>query len=56
MPDRAVRVEILFEGKTFWLTQRRMADLFGVGVQTINHHLHEIYKSHESEGIGNYPE
>jgi hypothetical protein len=24
-----------------------MAELFGVGVQTINHHLQEIYKSHE---------
>src|ERR1035437_773358 len=46
-PDGAVRVEVLFEGETFWLTQRRMADLFGVGVQTINHHLQEIYKSHE---------
>ena len=38
---------MVFEGETFWLTQRRMADLFGVGVQTINHHLLEIYKSCE---------
>ena len=50
-PDGAVRVEVLFEGETFWLTQRRMADLFGVGVQTINHHLQEIYKSHELNEI-----
>ena|ERR1035437_1417010 len=34
-PDGAVRVEVVFEGETFWLTQRRMADLFGVGVPTI---------------------
>jgi hypothetical protein len=46
-PDGAVRVEVVFEGETFWLTQRRMADLFGVGVPTISHHLKEIYKSHE---------
>ena len=46
-PDGTVRVEVLFEGETFWLTPRRMADLFGVGVQTINHHLQEIYKFHE---------
>jgi hypothetical protein len=50
-PDGVVRVEVLFEGETFWLTQRRMADLFGVGVQTINHHLQEIYKSHELNEI-----
>jgi hypothetical protein len=46
-PDGAVRMEVVFEGETFWLTQRRMADLFGVGVPTISHHLKEIYKSHE---------
>jgi len=46
-PDGAVRIEVVFEGETFWLTQRRMADLFGVGVQTVNHHLQEVYKSHE---------
>ena len=46
-PDGTVRVEVVFEGETFWLTQRRMADLFGVGVPTISHHLKEIYKSHE---------
>lgn len=50
-PDGTVRVEVLFEGETFWLTQRRMADLFGVGVQTINHHLQAIYKSHELKEI-----
>ena len=46
-PDGAVRVEVVFEGEAFWLTQRRMADLFGVGVPTISHHLKEIYKSNE---------
>jgi hypothetical protein len=46
-PDGTVRVEVLFEGETFWLSQKKMADLFGIGVQTINHHLQEIYKSNE---------
>ena len=46
-PDGNVRVEVVFEDETFWLTQKKMAELFGVGVQTINHHLQEIYKSHE---------
>jgi hypothetical protein len=46
-PDGTVRVEVVFEGETFWLSQRKMSELFGVGVQTINHHLQEIYKSNE---------
>lgn len=46
-PDGAVRVEVFFEGETFWLSQKKMAELFGIGVQTINHHLQEIYKSNE---------
>ena len=46
-PDGAVRVDVLFEDETFWLTQKKMAELFGIGVQTINHHLQEIYKSNE---------
>jgi hypothetical protein len=46
-PDGAVRVEVVFEDETFWLTQKKMAELFGIGVQTINHHLQEVYKSNE---------
>ena len=30
--DDAVRVEVLYESDTFWLDQRRMAELIGVGV------------------------
>jgi hypothetical protein len=46
-PDGTVRVEVMYEGETFWLSQKKMAELFGIGVQTINHHLQEIYKSNE---------
>ncbi len=42
-----VKVEIRFEDETFWLTQKKMAQLFGVEVQTINYHLKEIFKSGE---------
>jgi hypothetical protein len=45
--DGAVRVEVAFENETFWLSQRKMSELFAVGVQTINHHLREIYESSE---------
>lgn len=42
-----VRVEVYYEDETFWLSQRQIADLFGVEVQTINHHLKEIFESEE---------
>ncbi|MCR9101907.1 MAG: virulence RhuM family protein [bacterium] len=48
-PDGAVKVEIRFEDETFWLTQKKLAELFGVEVQTINYHLKEIFKSAELE-------
>lgn len=45
--DNAVRVEVLFESETFWLDQRRMAELFGVDVRTVNEHLRNIFDSGE---------
>jgi hypothetical protein len=50
-PDGAVRVEVVFEDETFWLTQKKMAELFGVGIPTVNRHLKEIYKSQELNEI-----
>ena len=44
-----VKIEIRFEDETFWLTQKKLAALFGVEVQTINYHLKEIFKSGELE-------
>lgn len=43
----AIRVEVLYESETFWLDQRRMAELFGVDLRTISYHLKEIYASGE---------
>ena len=45
--DDAVRVEVLYESETFWLDQRRMAELFGVDVRTVSYHLTEVYTSGE---------
>jgi hypothetical protein len=45
--DDAVRVEVLYESETFWLDQRRIAELFGVEIPTISYHLKEIYASGE---------
>lgn len=46
-PEGDVRVEVLFGDETFWLSQKRMAELFGVEVHTINYHLKEIFESKE---------
>lgn len=43
--DGTVKIEIRFNEETFWLTQKKLAELFGVEVQTINYHLKEIFKS-----------
>lgn len=40
-------IEVYFEEETFWLSQKKMAELFGVEVNTINYHLKEIFKSGE---------
>ena len=45
--DGAVRLEVVYENETFWLSQKRMADLFGVSVPTISYHLKEIYETEE---------
>jgi hypothetical protein len=42
-----IRVEVIHEGETFWLSQKRMAELFGVDVRTINEHLKNIYATGE---------
>ena len=46
-PDGAVRAEVRYDGNTFWLSQRQMAELFGVEVQTVIHHLKEVFASGE---------
>jgi len=42
-----VNVQVQYEDGTFWLTQKRMAELFGVDVRTVNYHLKEIFQSSE---------
>ena len=45
--DGALRVQVRIDGKTVWLTQRLMAELYQVSVKTINEHLVNIYAEHE---------
>ena len=46
-PTGNIKIEVIYEGETFWLSQRKMAELFGVEVPTINYHLKEIFKTGE---------
>lgn len=50
-PDGDVRVEVFFQEETFWLSQKKMAELFGVESNTITYHLKEIYQSGELEQV-----
>ena len=40
-------IEVRVEDETVWLTQKMMAELFDVGVNTTNYHLKEIFKTGE---------
>lgn len=42
-----VRVSVYFEGETVWLTQKTMAELFGVKVPAIAKHLKNVFDSGE---------
>ncbi|MDD4604647.1 MAG: virulence RhuM family protein [Bacteroidales bacterium] len=46
-PKGNVSIEVIFNDETFWLNQKRMAELFGVDVKTINEHLQNIFKTNE---------
>lgn len=45
--DGTVNIEILVQNETLWLTQERMAQLFGVDRTVITKHLGNIFKSGE---------
>lgn len=48
-PDGKVKVEIFFHNENIWLTQKRMAELFGVQRPAITKHLNNIIKEGELE-------
>ena len=42
-----VSIQVRYEDGTFWLTQKRMAELFNVNVSTTNEHLKSIFSTGE---------
>lgn len=47
--NNKIKIEVVFNNETFWLSQKRMAELFGVDLTTINYHLKQIFESGELE-------
>lgn len=46
-PDGDVKIDVFFQDEMLWLTQKRMAELFNVEINTINYHIKEIFKTGE---------
>jgi hypothetical protein len=46
-PQGNVKVEVVYEGETFWITQKAMSALFAVAVPAISKHLNNIYETKE---------
>ena len=46
-PNGKVKVEIYLQNETIWLTQQKMADLFGVDRTVITKHLKNIFETQE---------
>ena len=45
--DLPQSVELRYEDENIWLTQRLMAELYGVEIPTINEHIQKIYNDNE---------
>jgi hypothetical protein len=50
-PNGDVKVEILLHNETIWLPQKRIAELFNVGVPAISKHLDNIYNDGELDKV-----
>jgi len=51
VPEGKATIEVFFEAETFWLSQRKMAELFNVDVRTVNEHLKNIFSTGELEQL-----
>ncbi|MBA7575508.1 hypothetical protein ES708_17338 [subsurface metagenome] len=48
-PNGKVKVEIYLKNETVWLTQQKVADLFGVQRSAVTRHLKNIFESGEPQ-------
>lgn len=47
--DQSNSVELRYENENIWLTQRMMAELYGVSVPAIDQHIKQIFSDSELE-------
>lgn len=45
--DGIIKIEVLYNGETFWMTQKKISELFGVQRPAITKHLANIFESGE---------
>jgi hypothetical protein len=53
-PDNSIKLEVLLENETVWLTQTQIAKLFGVKQPAISKHLKNIFLSGELDELSVY--
>jgi len=46
-PEGNVNIEVIYNNETFWLSQKRMAELFGCSSDNISLHIKNIFKDKE---------
>jgi hypothetical protein len=46
-PEGVTKVEVVYQGETFWLSQHSMAELYGVDRSVITKHIGNIFRSNE---------
>ena len=46
-PEGSIKVEVILQDETVWLSQKAMAELFGVDRTVITKHLGNIFKEKE---------
>lgn len=48
-PNGSIKIEAYIQEETIWLTQQKIADVFGVAKSTISEHFTNIFESEELE-------
>lgn len=46
-PKGNIDLKVSFDGKTVWLTQKQMADLFNKDIRTVNEHIKNVFNENE---------
>lgn len=47
--DSAESIDMRYEDENIWLTQKMMAELYGVDIRTINYHIKKVFEDSELE-------